>query len=286
MTHLRHPTPGDPAQASTRRLRVALGTWVAIEAKAPGGAEVEQAAINAAYAAINSVERAMHPHSPGSDLARINTAPLHTPVRVQPDTWRLLQFARRLHDLSDGVFDPCLPSLPGRFQDVELGTEPILICHARVEIDLGGIAKGHAIDRAVEKLSELGCSAGLVNAGGDLRVFGEREEIILLRRAGEAPDPTIDAGQSARVGVSEWEGATYRPLALKNAALAVSDFDATDRPIEHQGYYNRTGRGRTQRYAAVIAKNAMAADALTKCVLLCSPERSAYVLRELEAQPA
>jgi thiamine biosynthesis lipoprotein len=244
----------------TTRLRIALGTWVAIEAKAANGVVAEQAAIEAAYATIGSIEQTMHPHRAGSDLSRINTAPLDTPVRVQPDTWHLLRLARRVYDLSEGAFDPCLPDRPGRLQDIELGAEPTLVCHAPVEIDLGGIAKGYAVDRAIEKLIQLECSSGLVNAGGDLRVFGDREAAILLRRA-----------------------ANYQRLALQDAALAISDLDATERPIEHNGYYNRTGPTPTRRYAAVTAKSAAIADALTKCVLLCSDEQAARVLEAFGA---
>ena len=262
-------TSGVAVEPSTRRLRVALGTWVAIEAKAgnppPGLATtavaIEQAAIEAAYAAITHVEQAMHPHRRGSDLARINAAPLHVPIEIQPDTWRVLQLARRLHEITGGVFDPCLPSRPGTLQDVELGAGPKLVCHAPVEIDLGGIAKGYAIDRAIEALIEHGCHAGLVNAGGDLRVFGAREESILLR----GPD------------------SSFHQLALENSALAVSDVDATDCPPEHQGYYNRKGKTAAHRYAAVIARDAATADGLTKCALLCEPDQAARALQELEA---
>ena len=269
----RIPEPADSAgptaEPSTRRLRVALGTWVAIQAKAarpPRGpattaGAVEQAAIEAAYAAIGRVEQAMHPHRHGSDLGRINAAPLHVPIEIEPDTWRVLKLARRLHEVTGGVFDPCLPTRAGSLQDVELGPGPLLVCHAPVEIDLGGIAKGYAIDRAVAELIEHGCCAGLVNAGGDLRVFGEREEAILLRQ----PDTS------------------FRQLTLKSSALAVSDIDATERPAEHQGYYNRKGQPTSRRYAAVIAKDAATADGLTKCVLLCEPDHAARALHELEA---
>jgi thiamine biosynthesis lipoprotein len=223
----------------------------------------------------------MHPSRPGSDLAEINKAPLHTPVEVQPDTWHLLQLAQRLYALTGGVFDPCLPSHPGRLSDVEIGSEdeeePTVICHAPVHLDLGGIAKGHAIDRAVAALSAMGCESGLVNAGGDLRIFGDRQETVLLRR-----------------------GADFHPMDLQNAALAVSDLDATERPAEHQGYYNRVshrpvspGRVGTStvtatvtalRYAAVVAQEAAIADALTKCVLLCPSDVAARVLFEFEAR--
>jgi thiamine biosynthesis lipoprotein len=284
---MRHPFP-------SKRLRIVLGTWVAIEAMA-ADADEELSAIEAAYAVIGAVATRMHPTRPGSDLAAINSAPLHTPVEVQPDTWHLLKLAQRLYAATEGVFDPCLPSSPGRLPDVEIGSEeedeePTVICHAPVCLDLGGIAKGHAIDRAIATLSAQGCVSGLVNAGGDLRVFGDRKDTILLRR-----------------------GTQFHPMDLENSALAVSDLDATERPEEHQGYYRRVspdcdslgriGLGRVggsaadsvgevgraiptteRRYAAVIAQEAVIADALTKCVLLCPSDLAARALREFAAQ--
>jgi len=270
---------------SPRRLRIALGTWVAIEPRAAHSAvageqaAIEQAAVKAAYAAIGVVEQTMHPTRPGSELSRINTMPLNTPMQVQPDIWRLLQLAQRLHSLTDGVFDPCLPEQPGRLSDVELGSDSTLVCHAHVTIDLGGMAKGHAIDRAIETLSEHGCTSGLVNAGGDLRVFGDHAETILLRQS----QSSIDAMAAAAPVASGPQEFIYHPIQLQDAALAVSDLDATDRPIEHQGYYNHTGREPVRRFAAVIAKQAAVADALTKCVLLCNPELATRVLREFDA---
>jgi thiamine biosynthesis lipoprotein len=272
---------------SPRRLRIALGTWVAIEPRATNTAvageqaAIEQAAVKAAYAAIGVVEQTMHPTRPGSELSRINTVPLNTPIQVQPDIWHLLQLAQRLHSLTDGVFDPCLPEQPGRLSDVELRADSMLVCHAHVTIDLGGMAKGHAIDRAIETLSEHGCTSGLVNAGGDLRVFGDYAETILLRQSQSSIDAmAATAPSSVTSGPQEF---VYHPIQLQNAALAVSDLDATDRPIEHQGYYNHTGREPVRRFAAVIAKQAAIADALTKCVLLCNPELATRVLREFDA---
>ena len=288
---------------TTRRLRIALGTWVAIEATRagrrgapdpattttrtePGAASTanrapdtasatanvrasttELDAIEAAYLAINKVDSRMHPTRPGSDLALINSTVPGTPTEVHPHTWRLLQFARRIYDLTDGVFDPCVPTRPGRLGDVEIKPDtPTLISHAPVQLDLGGIAKGYAIDQAIEALIEHGCTSGLVNAGGDVRVFGDRTETILLRRRAQGGAEDI-----------------YRPVVLNNAALAVSDLDATERPQEHQGYYNRFGTTQ-RRYAAVLARDATTADALTKCVLLCPAATTERVLRELAAQ--
>jgi thiamine biosynthesis lipoprotein len=238
------------------KARLSLGTLVAIEASAPS-LSAAQAAVEAAFAAVAQIDRGMHPRSADSDLARITDAPLLTPVTVGPGTRALLNLARRLNKLTDGVFDPCLPSRTGRMNDIEVATDKV-ICHAPVALDFGGFAKGYAVDRAIEVLTEHGCTTGLVNAGGDLRVFGPRTEPIFLRGP----------------------GGDLTPVALTDAALAVSDVDSQRRPAEHQGYYGNT---LVTRYAAVTAREAAIADALAKCVLLCPMTTSRRVLQAFGA---
>jgi len=238
-----------------------MGTWVAIEATSDSASSAT-AAVEAAFTAVLEVEQRMHPQRAGSDLARINSAELLTPIEIHASTWELLQLAKRLNALTAGVFDPCLPCRPGRLTDLEIGPEPWVVCRSPVALDLGGIAKGYAIDRATDALLTRGCAAGLVNAGGDLRVFGARTEVILLRRSDR----------------------TYRPLELREAALAVSDMDAHQSPPEHQGYYVRAGSAPIRRHAAVLAKDAATADSLTKVVLLCAEDRANQVLRELRGE--
>jgi thiamine biosynthesis lipoprotein len=198
----------------------------------------------------------MHPRSAESDLARINGSPLHVPINVHASVGKLLNLARRINTLTDGVFDPCLPTHSGRLRDIDVSAdETEIVCHATVALDFGGFAKGYAVDCAIEALMTGGCTAGLVNAGGDLRVFGPHAEPLFVRgRAGELT--TIE---------------------LTDAALAVSDANSQQRPAEHQGYYVRNvgdlgdhgDRSHADGYAAVIASTAVVADALAKCVLLC-----------------
>ncbi len=124
----------------------------------------------------------MRPRAAESDLARINASPLHVPIKVHPSIGELLNLARRINTLTDGVFDPCLPSQPGRLHDIDVSPdEAEVICHAAVALDFGGFAKGYAVDCAIEALIGSGCTAGLVNAGGDLRVFGPRTEPTFVR---------------------------------------------------------------------------------------------------------
>jgi FAD:protein FMN transferase len=234
-----------------QRLRPALGTWVAIEATAATDWGALRG-LEAAYLAISQLGRMLHPARDGSDLARIHGAAPQTQVPVGVCTWKLLRLARRVHRLSEGVFDPCVPGRPGRLSDLILsppGTSPPWVqCQVPLALDLGGIAKGYAIDMAIEALCAAGCRSGLVNAGGDLRVFGRSEPVLLRCSDG-----------------------TCAPAALTDQALAVTDLDVdvTQRPAEHRGYYLRSGTPcPARRYAAVVAASAAVADALTKCVLL------------------
>jgi thiamine biosynthesis lipoprotein len=256
--------PGRGAFWALRRLRIALGTWVAVEAVADTEA-IASAALEAAFAAVSEVGRRMHPSGEASDLARISSAALGVRAALNPSTWEVLRLAQRVHFHSDGVFDPSLPVRPGCLTDLELSPEsapdpPWALCRAPLALDLGGIAKGYAVDRAVEALIAAGCTAGLVNAGGDLRLFGALRDTFLLRHA----------------------DGSCEPLVLGSVALAVSDADARQRPAEHRGYYQRSGARRlTCRYAAVLAPTAALADALTKCVLLAPTECAQRTLRAL-----
>ena len=262
--------PGSPAahgrgDVPVRRMRTGLGTWVVIEASARSAGEA-LAGLEAGFAQIRHIEHCMHPEREGSDLVRLRQAPAGTTVAIDPATWTVLNFAQHLFRLSAGVFDPCLPHSAGRLCELELSPDarhPWACAHAGLDIDCGGIAKGYAVDCALAALRAAGCSAGLVNAGGDLRVYGPQPQTLLLRCA----------------------DGSYLPCELREAALAVSDLDAAHRPAGHRGYYVReTGAAVTKRYAAVRAGEAMVADALTKCVVLCAPALTQTLLRGLSAE--
>ena len=271
----RRPLPALPGahrrpparEAQVARLRPAMGTWVAVEATA--ATEVGAvAAVESAFAAIAVSERLFHPHRQGSDLQRINSAPLQTRVPIEASTRRLLQLSQAIFGLTGGTFDPCLPTRRGRLCDLRLSPadDPSTwaLSLAPLALDLGGIAKGYAIDCAIDALRADGCSSGLVNAGGDLRVYGRCAEVLLRHADGRCT-----------------------PVALTDEALAVSDLDAQRRPAEHQGYYCRIGSPRAvARFAAVVAAKAALADALTKCVLLAPGRCTACTLRVLEARLA
>jgi thiamine biosynthesis lipoprotein len=244
----------------TQRMRPMLGTLCVIEASAPS--EVLQQALASGFGELTRVAQLMHPTREGSDLPRLATRTEQL-LQVDAMTWEVLTLAWRFYELSQGCFDPCLPSAEGRLSDVELLADNKIICHRPVAIDLGGIAKGYAVDRAVAALRNAGCESGMVNAGGDLRVFGARQQHILLALA-----------------------ATERTaLVVHDKALAVSDAVAVNHPPEHQGYYLRNGHAPLlHQQAAVLASTAAVADALTKCALLCDETTLQTLLRHFDAE--
>jgi thiamine biosynthesis lipoprotein len=238
------------------RLRVAFGTFVAVEAEAPDESSAERA-IGAAFGALASVERLMHPTRAGSDLTRLALCEPVSRVRLDPWTYELLQLSARLHRFSGGRFDPCLPCAPGRLADLDLTEVPFARVRASLRIDLGGIAKGFAVDRAVDAMRAAGCSGGLVNAGGDLAAFGARAHRIVCRTA--RGDAVVE---------------------LRNAALATSEVGHRLQPPEHQGHYHGVGGAPVRAGAVtVIAASAALADGLTKCLLLATAAERGRLLR-------
>ncbi len=233
----------------SRRLRPLLGTFVSVECAAADAAAGE-AAIAAAFTAIAQVQTLMHPTRGDADLAAINAAAALEAVAVHAWTSQVLQLAKQVADLTAGRFDPCLPAAAGTIDDVQLVVAGQVVCRRRVAIDLGGIAKGYAVDCAVASLQAHGCAHGIVNAGGDLRAFGDEGMQVWIRTS-----------------------AGTRPIQLCNRACAVSDPGAPGKPIEHRGYYCRTDTTTNSDLhraapAVVLAPTAAIADALTKCVLI------------------
>ena len=195
------------ASNSIRRARPLLGTFVEI-AVADAALPAMHAAINAAFAVVRQVHELMSFHEEGSDVSRVNREAWARPVRVHAWTFQVLQTAIELHQRSAGAFDiavaPVLQAmgllplalgdqLPS--SDVRASSEAIALLpgrrvrfrHPDTRIDLGGVAKGFAVDRAVDALREHGIAAALVNAGGDLATFGPRAHAIHIRDP-RAPD--------------------------------------------------------------------------------------------------
>ncbi len=261
--------------AELRRARPLLGTLVEIRARG-----VAPATLDAAFAAVARVHARMSPHEPASDVARLNRARAGETLRIDAWTWRVLAAAQRLAEKSHGVFDVTIAqsstgvppagcttagadacaTRAGDWRDLVLLPRPRVRVARPLRLDLGGIAKGFAVDRALAILRAAGATSGVVNAGGDLRVFGAAAERVVVRHPA-APGRLI-------------------PLALLRAgALATSAnyFDAprAARLRRPDGRRLWLGRGSV----SVRAPTCLLADALTKIVAAIGPRRAEPLLR-------
>ena len=265
-----------------RRARPFLGTVVEIAVPSTSDA---LGSLEHAFARIARVHALMSAHDQTSDLGRLQAAAVGESVRVHPWTWRVLAAALRLNRLTAGAFDPVaagrlalargdLPIWPGReparasgCTDIELLSLHRVRLRRALRIDLGGIAKGFAVDQAVRSLKRDGLPWGLVNAGGDLRAFGSRAWPIHTRHPAH-PTELVSLGML-------WEGAiaTSAPYFSErmNQGQSVS---ALANP--------HTGRSIVGAISAtVFAPTCLVADALTKAVLL---NRAAHALRACRAR--
>ena len=244
-----------------RRARPLLGTLVEIRAVA------EPAAVAAAFEAIAQTHALMSFQDPASELSRLNRDAWREPVPVHPWTWRVLCAARWLHAHSDGAFDCTVrdEEAGARMDAVELLPGHKVRFTRRLRLDLSGIAKGFAVDRALDRLRRSGLRA-IVNAGGDLRVFGPEAEPIAMR------DPD--------------QPHAMRPLgALSNGAFATS----APYYSEHEGYWSvrdpaRGTSPRRYRSVSVLAPTCLRADALTKVVWVRGVEAVRPLLARLRAE--
>jgi thiamine biosynthesis lipoprotein len=191
-----------------RRCRPLVGTLVEIEAD-------DCAAIDLAFAAVERTHALMSAHDPRSELGLINRFAHRRPVAVSDWTARVIERALHWSRASGGRFDVVRAGraaldcggvprhedqpLPngGDWEVIQLAGRTVSLDQPAC-LDLGGIAKGFAVDRAIEVLMAAGLSRGLVNAGGDLRGFGaEPWPVTVVDPASRNPLASIELVNSA-----------------------------------------------------------------------------------------
>jgi thiamine biosynthesis lipoprotein len=153
------------------------------------------------------------------------------------------------------------------FEDVNLLPGNLVTLKRRAWIDVGGIAKGYAVDRAVMALKNCGVASGIVNAGGDLYVFGDPQPIHI--RHPESASLVFPLGAVCDLAVASSSGCFSERRAS----------DAADALIEPR----RNLCVNWRRGLTVIASRCMIADALTKVVRL-APRRAKQILSHFGAQ--
>lgn len=222
------------------RARPLLGTLVAIRVE---GLPETQAhpAIEEAFEEIAAIERLMSFHRPDSDLTRFNHAAAGETVTLDPRTVEVFACALELARESRGIFDvtvgaelvaggvlpppssQAVPDPGGSWRDIEiLGPDRIRL-HRRLWADLGGIAKGYAVDQAIARLCREAGAQCVVNAGGDIRVSGPRSERVGTQDRDARPR------RPACRGIGEWQRGQQWAYISRWAGAAIAGGDRVER---------------------------------------------------------
>ncbi len=246
------------------RCKPLLGTFVEISTEDEGHF---LRAVELAFVAIGKVQSLMGFHDPESELSQINARSHLEPIRIHSWTAKVLAIAKEIHIESQGIFNcgighrlveagllPRHTSLNdhsfGGIEDIRFIEPNLVQSKLPLCIDLGGIAKGYAVDKAVEALQAAGVPFGSVNAGGDMRVFGDEAQDIQVRNPSK-PLELIQIGS------------------MKAGAIATSSLYFAKRDADTKSYIvnplNQEHIEFSESYS-VIANECVYADALTKVV--------------------
>ncbi|NOY53946.1 MAG: FAD:protein FMN transferase [Deltaproteobacteria bacterium] len=274
------------------REQILMGTTVSITIAGVDPDRADHAA-DRAFGEIRRLEAIMSTYRPDSGISKVNDAAGKGWTPVSPELRLVIRAGLRFGALSNGAFDITVKPLV-RIWHIEKGPPPPgrgkidavlpLVDYRKVRIDragrvrlpkpgmaivLGGVAKGYAVDRAIEVLEKEGIENAIVNAGGDLRAIGRRS-----------------VSRPWRVGIEDprHRGRLMEELPLTDRAAATSgDYE---RFYIYQGvrYHHildpRTGRpARGCRSVTVIAPTAMEADALATAVFVLGPKKGRVLLQ-------
>lgn len=241
-----------------RELRLVMGSPARITLYAENQ-NAAQGAFDAAFAELERLDALLSNYRPSSELSRVNHEAARRPVRVSAELFNLLRESERISAATDGAFDITVaPLLHGGSRRC-VGYRNVLLDDAArtvrftcpaTELDLGGIGKGYAAERAAQVLAAAGIRRALLNVGGSS-----------LFALGTPP------------GSPGW------PVAIENTGelvlLGPGQALSTSGNYQRSHIYDpRTGRPASpRRLATVICRSGALSDALTKPLLLESSGR-------------
>lgn len=283
--------------------RLVMGTFARVAAVAPDP-NTARKSIQAAFTQINKVDELMSDYKSDSEISRVNKDAFNQPVNVSRETFKVLQKSIEFSTLSGGAFDITIGplvdlwhqaaeanSIPTRNQleqaRTKVGCEKLILdandqtvkfAVEGMRIDLGGIAKGYAIDKAVQVMQNCGAIGGLVDIGGDIRCFGastrgKKNWLIGVQDPNKAKQ-TFDTGEPLLI------------LQLTDAAVATSGGYRRFVQIQGKKYshiINRNTGKSAQDLSSVtiIAKKAINADALATAVSVMGPHKGTALIEKI-----
>jgi len=252
--------------------------------------------VEAAMEQVRNVDALMSDYKGDSEISRVNRQAFGSAVKVSAATYEVLERSVELSQMTDGAFDITVGPLVDLWRSAaEANTMPngaeLAVARAKVgyekltldpnemsvrfgvegmRVDLGAIAKGYSIDKAIEAMQKLGAIGGMVDVGGDIRCFGA----------------SPNGKNSWMIGVQDprkakaWLGTGQPVLVLKltSAAVATSgDYRryVTIRGKRHSHVIDRkTGDGSNKLDSVtIIGENATKADGLATAVSVMGAEK-------------
>jgi thiamine biosynthesis lipoprotein len=253
-----------------------------------------QRILDSVIAEMRRIEAEYSPYLESSELSRINREAGAGWVTTTAEMVELLRVSARVSELTDGAFDITYASV-GRYYDYRQGERPdedtlakgldainyefveldvenhrVRFAHPLVYIDLGGIAKGFAVDRCIELIEAAGIGAASVSAGGDSRIIGDRH------------------GEPWTVGVQDPRNEGEMAVLLPLVDTAVSTSGDYERFFEEDGirYHHildpTTGDSARDSWSVtILGPEATITDALSTSVFVLGPERGLELVNRL-----
>jgi thiamine biosynthesis lipoprotein len=249
-------------------------------------ADKAQQALAAVLAEFDRLHRMLHAWQP-SELTRLNAAIARgeRDIAVSPELTFILQGAAAIAAQSDQLFNPSIgglvalwgfhsdefkPLLPDpaalealvkarpRMTDLAIADNRVSSANRSVQLDLGGYAKGYALDRAAAILREMGVRNALINIGGNVMALGDK------------------SGQPWRVGIQHPRAAA--PL----ATLELHDGEAVGTSGDYQRYFEAAGR----RYCHLLdPRSGRPAEGAQAVTVLITPRAGAGALSDAASKP-
>ena len=274
-----------------------MGTVVTLEACGLGERELDEV-IGQAYREIETVDELMSVYRADSEVSRANRHPIDTPIPLSQPTFDVLVEAVHIAEASQGAFDPTVgplvklwgfdrgepaPPSPGAlartrakvgFQYIQLDRRATTIELTRpgVEIDLGAIAKGYAVDRALSVLKAAGVTRAVVDLG---------ESSVCFFDEGDASIPFLIRNPSPRSITFE----------IHEGCVATSGNDQQGFELDEQWYSHildpRTGwpaRGSISSTVVAGIGQGMRADALATAGFVAGPEAALDLWQRLDVE--
>lgn len=270
-----------------------MGTAIRVELWGDDRAAAD-AAIGAVIDEMHRIDAAMSPYKESSELSRVNRDAAREPVDVSPELFDLLERSIAFSELSGGAFDityagaghlydyrrrirPTESQLAAareaigyRHLQLDRAARTVRFARAGMRIDLGGFAKGYAVDNGAAILTQRGVRHAVVAAGGDSRMLGDR------------------CGRPWTVGVRDprREGEVAALLPLEDVAVSTSGdyeryFDDGDERCHHL-IDPRTGKSpQAVHSVTVIAPDGLTSEALSKTVFVLGVEQGLRIVDSL-----